>query len=561
MGQGTSSFKTSCVCVFRSAAAIIISAVFGVLLVSVVTSALRGIFDLSFWLSFYLALVFTLPAAWLLIRHRLRVFSLIGDPTLIVFTLAAYATYFWITDLQLQTIGNGDAAFHVEYLNRFINKKPDAYHGFTSYYTLTHLIQYFGGLEIFDAHYVALSLSYLALCMALLALFRDYWGSPVSPIAIAAVAICTIAVSALWLVPIHSQFMLQGGLAHCFGAFIPIVFVLFYSIADSMWGRLIIISFFVAATRFTYGLNLGDALFVGGVLALVEARAERKKGRPKLSALALLFSAAMLVAALYAYSEIFKIIGKGGASTKINLNILWVSYSLLILTVGSLPYLLKNNLSPLQRRIAVSTLSVLAVTLAAQLIYRLLGKKAKYYMMKYVFYSNFVAFFAIAAVFWMIVRYKKYRFALPAGLAIVLYLAAFSPYIEDFKRRKSPLVNEQEWYFIKNTIESRRKQFGGAIIPSWPAYRYIHARYGRPKSLKTLLNGRVMSKPGYCIFYVTGKRRNELLRNVRIWQKRSKGPPRLNEVLLSLDKLYSQEAASVWESGFEPKLELRYVCR
>jgi len=462
-----------------------------------------------------------------------------------------------------RSIGNGDAAFHIRYLDSFEFKNPKAYHGFSSFYALCAYIRNLFPVNIADTHMAALAIGFFILIATFNAICEAALERVAGFVAFLGAASLAALVSYGLLFPLYNQFFLQGGYVHTFGCVIYPLIIAAYATANDYRFKLPSLLCGVAALRFTYGLNLADCAVGCFSLAAFEAfRSETRRARVVSSVCALL----LLGIAGVSFIRLLPLMGQAGASTKFSLPLVWLVYILsLLLALFVSPREGKDKVNSRATAIVSCAAALIAAALIVQLGFFSLGARLRYYMLKHTIYPLTAVIILHttlviqAACNWKAKGLVRGSLRLGGPIAILLLLSfVIGPLIKDtFSARSFTIVTKREWLAIESVLKTSGKKFGGYLASSWPAAHYVNEAFGRPMGLDGLRKAKVDISSESCVFWLTGVRREELRRVV----KSVKGS--VDGRLKQLDQLYESalaEANSGVHVGSFPELRIRYIC-
>ncbi len=271
-----------------------------------------------------------------------------------------------------------------------------------------------------------------------------------------------------------------------------------YGLPQSAWVRCAALAVFTVFYRYTYGLNLGDFLFTGGVLVLLEG----PRLGPKLRRWAWPVGFAMLGAAGYAYWRLLPLAHvSGGFMTHGYERALrvqcWTVVGLLVVR-----FLPPRTEGP-ERRLLDFAVLFAGVNAAVQLAY--LGAKLPidYYFLKYGLHAVVLLLGAAmlvasnrvgGALLWAgSPRARAWSVGLAVLLAVMLvevtrgWGRAFKAYEASYEERVrgqppfqmlEPLEDRGATAIAREVLRESGKHFGGLLSPSWPRVNFSNVALG-----------------------------------------------------------------------------------
>ncbi|WP_395831430.1 hypothetical protein [Archangium violaceum] len=434
----------------------------------------------------------------------------------------------------LVTVGGGDAGNHAALRADFVSHEPGVYQGFILFHTLTYGLEWLFGLDAFTSFRAGFYLVPMVIAVALAAGVESVagrlWHSGRAQVAAQVVLlVATVAAWRFLLLRWLHYHQADGFYPHLFGLVTLVLAWLAYGLPRSVWVRCGALAVFTVFYRFTYGLNLGDFLFMGGVLLLVEGF--RSFG-PKYRWGAWFLGLAFLGAAAYAYSRLLPLAQVPGAivahSHERALRVQW--WTLVGLLVVRF---LSPRQDSVERRLIDFAVLFCGASALVQFAYRKAGLPIDYYFLKYGLHAVvlllcvalFVTSIRMGAVFQKgLARAWYWDLALAVLVAVGLFEVtrgwgrAYESYESSYRERVrgappfqtlDALEDRGATAIIRRVLHDEGKRFGGLLTPSWPRANFSNVALGWvPENWSAtgghwplFSSGGVREGPGFCVFW------------------------------------------------------------
>ncbi|WP_338873166.1 hypothetical protein [Myxococcus stipitatus] len=439
----------------------------------------------------------------------------------------------------LVSVGGGDAGNHVALRDSFIQATPHIYEQFISFHTFTYWLEAFFGLDAFEsfrAAFYAIPLL-LTLCMLVGVLTITEDQGPERHAAPWLLLGGILAMSPMLFAILHYN-QADGFYAHVFGLVPLLMGWACFGFFSSRLLRIAALLLAVGLLRYTYGLNLGDALFTSAVLVAVEAAGVVHSKRARLALWVL--AAGLLFAAAFAWWKLssllpvkgdlvppfpFKMV-RGEAALSVLLLVLPLATRWMGLPLG-------DSAARLARYAGVFG----AINASVQFLCLQLGTPREYYLIKYHLHGAVLLLCATGVVLSALLSHVLARWLrrqgkpAHAGLLLLAGLTgiglfnlqgAVKPYQDSFKERRSgqapwtylvPLADREGWKRIEATLAREGAGFGGLLAPNWPLMNFMNAGLRREIADEPLLagwrqyqQGLVREGPGLCVFWYATER-------------------------------------------------------
>ncbi|ADO74402.1 uncharacterized protein STAUR_6645 [Stigmatella aurantiaca DW4/3-1] len=437
----------------------------------------------------------------------------------------------------LVSVGGGDAGNHAALRMDFVTHEPGTYQGFTLFHTVTYGLGWLFGLDTFSSFRAGFYLVPAVLAGVLaasleFAVGRLWRSSRACAVAQGALLAATVIVWPFLLLRLLHYHQADGFYGHLFGL-VPLVLAwAAYALPRAAWARCAALAVFTVLYRYTYGLNLGDFLLMGGVLALVEGFSSFGREHRRLAWLARLMGLAFLAASAFAYGKLLPLAPVYGSlihhdPVRALRTQGWCVVGLLVLRFFS------PRGEAVERRLIDFALVFGGVNALVQLAYLKAGLPVGYYFLKYSFHAVvlllcaglLVASIRVGSLVQAApVRRRGWRVALAvlvaAGLAAVTRgwsraFAAYSPSYQERVRGQPPfallsaLEDRAGSALIRQVLRDEGKRLGGLLSPSWARVNFSNVALGWVPENFTATNGhwplfsegRVRRAPGACVFW------------------------------------------------------------
>ncbi|MCP3098683.1 hypothetical protein LZ198_07310 [Myxococcus sp. K15C18031901] len=439
----------------------------------------------------------------------------------------------------LVSVGGGDAGNHVSLRHAFVETTPLIYEQFVAFHAFTHWLEVFFGLDAFGSFRAAFySLCFLVpLCMlvGLCAITEDRGveGHTAPWLLLGGL----LATSPL-LLPILHYNQADGFYAHLFGLAPLLAGWALFGFFSSRAVRIVVLLGSVGLLRYTYGLNLGDALLTSAVLVAVEAAGVTHPGRARWGLAAL--AAGLGFAATFAYWKLYPLLPVTGGIITPHIHAMLRGEAVLAVLLLVLPRAARwmgLSLGDAGVRLARYAGVFGAINASVQFLCLRLGTPREYYLFKYHLHGVVLVLCAALVVLAALLAQALSRwmqrqgrpahmgFLVPAvlvGIAVFNLNAAVAPYRESYDERTSghapwrtltALSDPDGWKRIQATLSREGARFGGLIAPSWPMMNFMNAGLRREVVEEPLrfgweqyIHGLVREGPGLCVFWYATER-------------------------------------------------------
>jgi len=426
-----------------------------------------------------------------------------------------------------------DGGTHIAIRHTFVESDPKVYAGFVSLYAATGLLDRIlalappGSLTL--AFYSTVAIVVVVPVVAMVTLLQGRLGQRgyrLIGLVVFSIAWCACLNSVA--LPVLSNIQVDGFYAHFFG-FLPLALlwaadVLFRpTLLRTFWSGLAVL-----LLRFTYGLNLGDALVACGGLWLLDAVGARRRAVP------LLVGAGAVAAGIVAYLNLAPVFLLGGyvegyPYKELPKVVDAVVIALAAYGVGELwAEARRIQLPPpdSDREMAVGLLRIIrlplafgAVSLLAYQRFLKIPKVETYYLLKYqlmplVFVAAAASIALGYSVFLLLTRRLHPLLAIVlAGVLFTLGTASveangvFKTWRQELAERNGPpphaklrpLVDPEIWKAIETTLRGERKSFGGFVSADFAAGHFLNAWMGIDKQFQVFYPPDL--SPGHCVFW------------------------------------------------------------
>ncbi|MCP3139649.1 hypothetical protein [Pyxidicoccus xibeiensis] len=433
----------------------------------------------------------------------------------------------------LVTMGGGDAGNHAALRALFVTTAPGTYQGFVLFYAVSHALERLFGLDAFTSFratfYLVPAVLAVALAAGLEVAVSRLWSTARALLA-AQVALLVGTVGVWWflLLKLLHYHQADGFYAHIFGLVPLVLGWLAYALPRSPWARCLALAAFTVFYRYTYGLNLPDLLFTGGVLVLLEGPRLGARYRRWTWPVGLL----LIAAAVYAMSRLLPLAGISGGllvhSYERALRVqCWTVVGLCVVRF-CVP-----RAEGVERRLLDFTLLFAGVNALAQLAYLGARLPIEYYFLKYGFHAVLLLLLTVLLVASLRVgalfqaqppRARAWSVGLAVLVAVMLvevsrgWGRAFRVYEDSYAERirgtppfqfMDALEDRGATARIRRVLRDERKRFGGLLGPSWPRVNFSNVALGWVPAdgaagnghWSVFENGTVREGPGTCVFW------------------------------------------------------------
>ncbi len=424
----------------------------------------------------------------------------------------------------LVTVGGGDAGNHVSIQHAFVEQAPGVYDKFVVFHAVAHWLG--TGLGLTDADGFALAFYLVLICVFLCvgaagAAFipPDARRGEVFAACVVLTALLVAGVFRFWGPWLHYQ-QADGFYAHVFGLVPLLLGWLGYAVTRSTWGRVATITAWIGLARFTYGLNLGDALVAG---ALVLAWEAVSIGRGRARTILSTGAGALLVAASVAFLALAPLRNiTHGAIVAADVRSLLLAQAALVAFLALALWSsgeLRHAPSRLVHRLLLFPLAFGAVSLLVQVLHVAARWPQRYYFLKYNFHPVVLLSVATAALlpFWLTRRSWRAAIAVPALVALPLIASATHPQWFTFRERAfrespyervdaltDPVLVER----VRGVLSGAEARSGGYLEPNWPRSNFINASLRSfnafEEGVQRFDSGKVDQASGTCVFWLDG---------------------------------------------------------
>lgn len=428
----------------------------------------------------------------------------------ILLTLIPLTIFFILNKFSIIELGVADAYHHFKVVNRFEYRYPNAYHGFVSFYSFVLLVKRLFATNIYLAFFISI---YYFLFYTITTFYLIYFKlgklkyNLLNNFTFLLLTLC-------FLLPIYFEFIGQGGYIHALSISIIPTFILLYSVISRPLFRIILLILIPLIVRYTYGLNLGDFILAVSILIALELKNVSFLKSNKLKYLAVLFGA---LVSLRGYSEIIKIIKKGGASSEINSLLIFAF--ILMLSYMFIRVKDKIGLTKEQNRLFIMSLIIGIISVIAQLGFLLVEFEFTYYDYKYITHIFVVIAFISPILIFKISDSTVKKVSYSIALLVLSFLSINSYINNTYFKDSDYLIDFNEIYAIQDVLSETKNKFGGFICHSWPRFRIINHHFGKYKqtSYKYYMHSGRASfklKDNSCIFWQNNKKDREKLAKV-----------------------------------------------
>jgi hypothetical protein len=493
----------------------------------------------------------------------------------------------------LVTSGAWDAGNHLNLRRMFIEQDPGTYEKFVSFYAFTHGLEVLLGLDAFESFRAAFYAIPVAIIVCILAGHAEVAGSMSRDHHLATrtgqVVLGFLAAGAGWvfILPLLHYHQADGFFAHLFGLIPLIAGMMHYALVRRRALRVTVLLGWVVLQRFTYGLNLGDAVGTAAILVAVEgAQLRHSQGRRFI-----LFglAATILAGMVYVCAALSILVTMEGGFLKPGLRYMLLGELLLSALCAVLPSVARRvggDLGRVGERLARYAAAFGIVNVGIHVVVIVVQAPQEYYFLKYHLYGVVITAVAglvlVAALAGRALTLEGTRarnerlLALAAAVVLGLAMLAFGfacrPYYPSFRDRLQgtppwrsvfPLAERAGWDRIETTLEAERCAFGGLLAPSMGKpgaslgqSHFTNAALGLPgywtDAPHRLLAGQVVPKADYCIFWYSGERhRADYERFQRRW---GGGMADAVRALDALPHKRCQEYPAPWDPGVSLRL-------
>lgn len=483
-----------------------------------------------------LATALLILVLWPWIRQQARTAlapkSLLLEALVLVPALyAAWALY--NPDFEgFMTTAGWDGGSHVYFKNSFVDKNPGEYHGFVAYYALCFWLERLFGINVFYSFTAAFYLSVmgfivlpLTLAFAYIRRAAEHQRAALIVGVLAATTYMVVVVRTTLLSLFHYNQAL-GFFSHLFGLLPLGLLWAVDSLVRAEALRVSGILFALGLMRYTYGLNLPDALVAGAAVILVGA----PRGRP--SGVHRVLAAGMLAAALKGYVALLPLFDIYGYIHRFNL------YLALELHLA-VPCVFALVLVTSRRALGTESVASLVPWLRFPLLFAVVSSIAwaafraghpnqSYYVTKYQIWTSFLLVGAGAILAGDVaVRLVKMLVApgwwrdlsgwLRVGLLASIpllgpwgYALTYQAYSTTLPERLNhhgapykflrPFADTEALRRIGATLAEKKKDFGGYLSTFFPLFSFMNAAYHYHTGVQEFFS--VDQSPGRCVFWV-----------------------------------------------------------
>lgn len=489
------------------------------------SGAVRATVGIPMWVALAVSVAATVAVLIVVRRHVCVASGFQWVPLLLGgFSAAALCALMFNPALgALATVGGGDAGNHVSIQHAFVESAPGVYQKFVVFHAVAHWLG--NGLGMTDGVGFALAFYLVVVCVlvcvgAATAAFTppDARRGELVAAWVLLAGVLVAGVLRFWGPWLHYQ-QADGFYAHVFGL-VPLLLGWFgYAVAPSAWGRVAIVLAWIGLARFTYGLNLGDALVAGALLLGWEALAA---GRGRTRSMLVAGAGVLLAAALMAFFALAPLRSVGGAIVAADVRKLLIAQGAML---GFLALALWGSgavrLAParLVHRLMLFPLVFGAVSLAVQVLYLAARWPQNYYFLKYNFHPVVLLSVATAALLplWLTRQSWRRATAVPALIALPLIASATHPHWHTFRerafreppyKRVDALTDSALIEHARGVLSAAGARSGGYLEPSWPRSNFINASLRSfdafAEGVPRFTSGIVEQTSGTCVFWLEG---------------------------------------------------------
>ncbi len=431
----------------------------------------------------------------------------------------------------LVSLGGGDVGGHALFLSDFAADSPGAYHGFVTFYAVADAAGRLLGRDVFAAFragFFATVFGSLACIAAAVALVGRSW----SRASWAALAALGMVVLNLLFFPLLHYHQADGFYPHLFGVLPLLATWVLSGASQRPAARVAILLGWTVVTRFTYGLNLGDALLAAAALLALEARS--LPTRPRRVALVAV-AASLLPAAVLTYARLEPLAGEAGAFRVPLLPLTLLGEGRLAWLLARLPATARRagiDLPAEAARLVRLPVAFAAVNLAVHVLVAASGEPLRYYFFKYHFHAVALLVAASLALAPAVAgpaltgrglptggRRVLARWSLAALIGLILVGGANGRYLSSYRelvfghppwRRFKPLADRDGLARIQAALRAEGMTFGGLLSAGWPLMHFMNGALGyRPLATtrwwrQVVPAARDIPAPGTCAFWYSG---------------------------------------------------------
>ncbi|MCB0347074.1 MAG: hypothetical protein KDD66_18280 [Bdellovibrionales bacterium] len=484
-------------------------------------------------LSLALAAVIVLPAlTGVVVRYPMRAHGISTSPLALL--LAAAASTLFVLRMYhpnyfgLPSVGGGDAGNHVHWGREFLDRNPAIYHGLVYFYSMTYWSSLFGLDDSFSVFRAAFYLTSILSLFIVSVLAVEICSSDSKRIQ----AVSTLLLVALFALPAEriifpSFHYLQADGFYPQVASISVLLLAaaFYVLTEPRLLRVTLLLSGVVMYRYSYALNLGDALIASAVVLAIEAKSEPKSSLSKMYAT---LSVGAVLLALYCYSRLLPVIELEGAIITVDHNL--ILKGLLMLCVGMLAAIFSaNHITPVSRRLLRLlwfTSSYVFSGVIFQIFYKLYGPSDDYYLQKYFYHETVLSVCAVIIAAAVLLpelvhslqgRSKLKTAAISASLIFAFFgmwsiNTALQPIRVSYQERAAkvssaktlmPLSDPFVLEKVTESLNKTGKSFGGFLTPIWPESNFVNSDLGLYGQLSFYRTGKAGKDDGRCVFWMS----------------------------------------------------------
>ena len=421
-----------------------------------------------------------------------------------------------------------DGGSHVGYRRQFIESDPSTYFGFVSLYSVTHLLDRLlpprPAVSFAIAFYSTLATVAVAPLVAMVTVLQNMETSAKVRLAgMAAFAVVWVFALQSFVVPVLANIQADGFYGQLFG-FLPFALVwLAVVLLKPRLLRVIWAGLAVVLCRFTYGLNLPDALIACGTLWLFDSVKSRRRLIP------LAIGGGAIVAALLGYRALIPSFKNGGyvevypfadALRTMREAVLAVGlYGIVTaLAAGRAGRAVPDPPMAVSRALRWPVLLAF-VSLVSSELFRRIPRAESYYVLKHpqmpLVWLAAAACIALGHVTALTLTGRGHVAIVGLGLAMTLVLGRLSSQadrtftelraeLEDRNAppphtRLRPLVDKKTWDFIQTTLNTQHKKFGGYVSRDFPVAHFLNAWMGFQNQYQLFVAP--APTPNTCVFW------------------------------------------------------------
>ena len=432
----------------------------------------------------------------------------------------------------LPTIDGWDAGTHTHLRHSFLASKPDEYHGFVTFYSVSHWLERALSLDAFRSFAVTSYLSVVGYVVfpVLLAVahLRRQRDLPLLSILIGALLATGVE---LYLLDRIALPLIHYGQA---AGYYPLtlvllpIFLLWASDALVKVESLRVLGILVAVglVRFTYGLNLPDVMVAGaGVLLLGTPRTSRGLVQTTLAL-------GLVAGALAGYVLLLPRFSLKGGLLRFDVDAALASHLLIGAVLALYLFLSRregDDDGALVRGLRFPLIFVL-VSSAAWSWFRSNHPPQDYYLTKYQVASSLLLVPActlvaadvvarVARAMSRVAAASVFGVLRPVHLSIVLVVAmtpwgrAYEVYAATLRERNDakgppyallrPLADPEAMARIQQTLAVEKKQFGGYLVSWYPMFNFMNGALGHYDAGEMRSYFAPRTDPGHCVFWVS----------------------------------------------------------